>query len=466
MLRKIRIIIAALVFAAALFLFSDHTGTARQALGWLAEIQFIPALLALNSVAVIAIAVVTLVFGRVYCSVVCPLGIMQDLFSRIGGLRKKNRFGWKKPRVWVRIAFFAAFVVLFAAGLVSIASLIEPYSTFGRIVTAAMEGNAVTVAVAASFFIVIILFSFFGGRLWCNTVCPAGTVLGFISKYSLFRPVIDTEKCNGCTLCARNCKCSCINPQEHVVDTGRCVMCLDCLKNCRQGAISLRFAGFGKKKAVSAETSDKAVDASRRSFVAAAALVTSAATLGAQQIKVDGGLAALEDKKAPEREVPLKPAGSVSLKHFTDKCIACQLCVSKCPSAVLRPSSKLATLMQPELDFRMGWCRPSCNECSQVCPAGAIKPVTVEEKTSIAIGRAVWISENCVVVTDGVTCGNCARHCPAGAIKMVSTGFGSDLKVPSVNAERCIGCGSCEYHCPARPVSAIYVKGNEVHSQK
>ena len=101
-----------------------------------------------------------------------------------------------------------------------------------------------------------------------------------------------------------------------------------------------------------------------------------------------------------------------------------------------------------------------------ISPAGAIKPVSVEEKSSIRIGHAVWIRENCVVVTDGVSCGNCERHCPAGAIRMVPSAFDGDLMIPSVNAEQCIGCGSCEYHCPARPFSAIYVTGHEVHSTK
>ena len=99
-----------------------------------------------------------------------------------------------------------------------------------------------------------------------------------------------------------------------------------------------------------------------------------------------------------------------------------------------------------------------------MCPTDAIKPITVEEKSSTRIGHAVWVKKNCIPLTDGVACGNCAKHCPVGAIIMVPMPKGDGIvRVPSVNVERCIGCGTCENLCPARPLSAIYVEGNEVH---
>ena len=157
----------------------------------------------------------------------------------------------------------------------------------------------------------------------------------------------------------------------------------------------------------------------------------------------------------------------MSARNFAQHCTACQLCVAKCPNGVLRPSTDPMRLMQPELSFERGACRPECVECSTVCPTGAIKPITVEEKSSTMLGHAVWVKANCVVLTDGVACGNCARHCPAGAIMMVPSKPDDDTSpmVPAVNSAMCIGCGTCEYVCPARPFSAIYVEGHEVHSQ-
>lgn len=186
----------------------------------------------------------------------------------------------------------------------------------------------------------------------------------------------------------------------------------------------------------------------------------------AQQKKVDGGLAVVEDKAVPDRQTPIVPAGSGSLRSFAQHCTGCQLCVSACPNGVLRPSSSLLTLMQPEMSYERGYCRPECTRCADVCPAGAIKPITVEEKSSTRIGHAVWVKKNCIPLTDGVDCGNCARHCPSGAILMVPSDPDDAFSplIPAVNTERCIGCGACENLCPARPFSAIYVEGHRVHS--
>ena len=159
------------------------------------------------------------------------------------------------------------------------------------------------------------------------------------------------------------------------------------------------------------------------------------------------------------------PPGARSLRHFNAHCTGCQLCVSVCPNQVLRPSGKLMTLMQPEMSFERGYCRPECAKCAEVCPTDAIRLTDLAEKSSIQIGHAVWIAANCVVNTDGVTCNNCARHCPAGAIKMVhrDPDDPKSPRIPAVNEERCIGCGACENLCPARPFSAIYVEGHERH---
>ncbi len=171
------------------------------------------------------------------------------------------------------------------------------------------------------------------------------------------------------------------------------------------------------------------------------------------------------DKKIPERSTPLTPPGSLSACNMAQHCTACQLCVSACPNQVLRPSADLRKLMQPEMSYERGYCRPECTKCSEVCPAGAIRPITKADKSSVQIGHAVWVKKNCIPLTDGVQCGNCARHCPTGAIQMVpSIPEDKDSpKIPVINVERCIGCGACENLCPARPFSAIYVEGHERH---
>lgn len=204
-------------------------------------------------------------------------------------------------------------------------------------------------------------------------------------------------------------------------------------------------------------------DASKRNFLAITTLLVGSSVVKAQEMKVDGGLSIIGDKKIPKRATPVVPPGAKSLANFSTKCTGCQLCVSVCPNQVLRPSSTLLNFMQPEMSFHSGYCRPECTKCSEVCPTGAISLIDRAQKSSISIGTAHWIKKNCVVFSDKVSCGNCAVHCPSGAIQMVRTRSGKE--VPAINTERCIGCGACEYVCPAAPFSAIYIEGNNRHRE-
>ena len=488
MLRKIRIILASLFFIGVTLLFLDFTGTIHAWLGWMAKVQFLPAVLALNFGVVAVLLALTLIFGRVYCSVICPLGVMQDIISWIHGKTKKKnrfRFSYSPAKNWLRYGVLAVFVIALVAGLHSLVALVAPYSAYGRIASNLLApvyqwGNnffawiaeradsyafystevwiksGATFAVAAVTFIVVAVLAWKHGRTWCNTICPVGSVLGFFSKFSLFAPVIDTEKCRNCGLCGKQCKASCIDTKEHKIDYSRCVACMDCIDSCKDGAIHYAL----RKGAAKAKTQKDAPDQSKRAFMVSTAIAATAVAAKAQDMKVDGGLAEIERAAKPERQTRLVPAGSLSLRNFSNHCTACQLCVSACPNQVLRPSTSLLTLMQPEMSYERGYCRPECTKCSDVCPAGAIRPITLEEKSSTQIGHAVVCHENCVVNTDGVSCGNCARHCPAGAI---SRDDPRSPRIPVVNEERCIGCGACENLCPARPFTAIHVEGHEVH---
>ena len=501
MLRTIRLTLAIVFFAFITLLFLDFSGTLHSWMGWMAKIQFLPALLALNVGVVVLLVALTLLFGRVYCSVICPLGVFQDVISRFAGKRKKNRFRYSPALKWLRYGMLALFAVALVAGIRfhAVASLLEPYSSYGRIASNLFApvyqwGNNLlaywaeraysyafyetevwmkslsTFIIAVITLVVLAVLAWRSGRTYCNTICPVGTVLGFLSKYSLFKPVIDTTKCNGCGLCARNCKASCINSKAHEIDYSRCVACMDCLDKCKQGAITYTRRHKSNAAKASAQTQEKtstpdSIDDTRRAFLSATAVLATTAALKAQEKNVDGGLAVIEEKKIPARATAIIPPGALSARNFAQHCTACQLCVSVCPNQVLRPSSDFMKLMQPEMSYERGYCRPECTKCSEVCPAGAIRPITKADKSAIQIGHAVWIKENCICITDDVECGNCARHCPVSAIQMVASDPESQesIKIPVVNTERCIGCGACENLCPSRPFSAIYVEGHMMH---
>jgi polyferredoxin len=482
------------MFIGITLLFLDFTGTMHHWLGWMAKIQFLEAVLALNVVVIVALLVLTLVFGRIYCSVICPLGIMQDIFGWFGKKAKKNRYTYSKQKHALRMAFFTFMLILIVLGGGTIVQLLAPYSAFGRICTnllqpVYMAGNNVLAAIAEhydsyafyhtnvwmralpSLIISIVtlgilaVLAWRNGRTYCNTICPVGTALSIFAKFSWLKVHFDVDKCKNCSLCTKNCKAACIDYKTHTVDPLRCVVCGDCIKSCKFGALKYGHGGNGQPS--ESNKSNEPVDSSKRTFLLSSALVATAAMAQKKDKIMDGGLAEIEDKVAPERQTPIMPPGARSKQNFEQRCTGCQLCISECPNEVLRPSADLWHLMQPTMSYERGYCRPECNRCSEVCPAGAILPLKHEDKASTQIGHAVWIKKNCIPLTDGVECGNCARHCPVGAIEMVPSDPDDEASpyVPAVNENRCIGCGACENLCPARPFSAIYVEGHEVHKE-
>ena len=569
MLRKIRITLAAICFVAVTLLFLDFTGTLHLWFGWLAKIQFLPAVLALNFVVNAILLVLTLLFGRIYCSVICPLGIFQDCVSNLSSRRKgkKARFSYSKEIKWLRYGVLVLFVIALVAGLNALVALLAPYSAYGRMVQSLLApvwqwGNNLlawiaerqdsyafvtkdvwlkslpTLIVAAVTFVVVVALAWRNGRTYCNTICPVGTTLSFFSRFAMFRPVIDKSKCKSCHACERKCKAACIDVDNHKIDYSRCVDCFDCIDSCRLGALKYRFAwgrgvgsgstgaktpqnapvgskmtsdesknGQNRSSAVptpvaepvvrqgspTAEVTDngkgvstidatspvaepvEATDKGRRAFLVGGAAVIGGSLLSSipmraeeeeiKDKKRDGGFAEVLPKKAPNRKTPVTPFGSESVEKFYKHCTACQLCVTVCPNNVLRPSSRLEHLMQPEMSFEKGYCRPECVKCSEVCPAGAILKITPKEKTEWKVGTAGVDYDLCVVNRDGVSCGNCAHHCPVGAIRMVRKNPDDEKspRIPSVNEEKCIGCGACENLCPSRPISAITVNGYSVH---
>ena len=501
MLKRIRTILAAVFFLLITLLFLDFTGTLHAWLGWMAKIQFLPAVMALNVVVIAVLVALTLVFGRIYCSVICPLGVFQDLMARLH--RKKNKYAYSKEVAWLRYTMLALMVVAIVAGIGSLVQLLAPYSAYGRIATMLFQplwmlgNNALAtlaersdsyafysvdvwmrslpvLIIAAATLVILFILAWRNGRTYCNTICPVGTVLSFFARFSWLKIRFNIDKCKNCSLCSKNCKAACIDYKTHTVDYSRCVVCGNCIASCKFGALA--YSRHPSDSSDSSHPSNPShpshpsdsstpLDSSRRSFLLATALASTAAMAQKKEKLMDGGLAEIEDKTAPTRQTPLTPPGSLSASNLAKRCTGCQLCVSECPNHVLRPSTDLMHLMQPTMSYERGYCRPECTRCSDVCPAGAIKPLDDVEKSSIQIGHAVWIKKNCVVLTDEVECGNCARHCPAGAIEMVPSDPEDENspQVPAVNENACIGCGACEYVCPARPFSAIYVEGHEVH---
>lgn len=517
MLKKIRLTLAIVFWVLITWLLVDFTGTAHAYLGWMAKIQFVPALLALNVGALLFVVTLTLLMGRIYCSVICPLGVMQDAIAWFR--KKKNKYNYSPAKSTLRYTMLVLACAALALNVAWLGGLIFPYSTYGRIVSACVAPlyklannglaaiaehygsyafyevdvwfkSTAALIVALLTWTIIAILAWKGGRTWCNTICPVGTLLGLISRHSYLKMTIDNEKCKNCRKCERNCKAACIDINTLSIDYSRCVACGNCEKQCTFDAMHFTSAQQQKKETCKpAATKQKDEDTTgRRAVLTGVALLAGTAIAKAQKKiepkTTDGGLADLIKKEKPHREKPITPPGSLSIRNLRTHCTACQLCINACPNDVLRPSSSLDHFMQPEVSFERGYCRPECTRCSEVCPTSAIQPVTIEERTAIQVGHAVWTRNLCVPVKDGKPCGLCSRKCPAGAIQMVplQAGVHRDgrrwldadnkeiprnkvLLIPVVNEEKCIGCGACENLCPSNPISAIHVEGHEVHKE-
>ena len=282
MLHNIRILLAAIFFVGITLLFLDFSGTVQPWLGWMAKLQFLPSVLALNITSIVAVLALTLLFGRLYCSVICPLGVMQDVFAFIGKKSKSkkrrfaNKYSYSKPKTWLRLSVLGLMLIMLVAGFNAGFMLIAPYSAYGRIVSAGLQpiyiginnmlatwaegadsyafyhveqhNNPMALCVVAGVSaLILFVLAFRNGRTYCNTICPVGTALGYVSKYSWFKMRVDESKCIKCGLCMKNCKTSCINVQKDeaiTMDYTRCVDCGECEIVCPKGAISFTNTGM------------------------------------------------------------------------------------------------------------------------------------------------------------------------------------------------------------------------------
>jgi polyferredoxin len=296
MLRKIRIILAALCYIAVTLLFLGVSWRINLWLGWVAKIQFLPALMALNFGVLAGLIILTLLFGRLYCSIICPLGVMQDIISWFGRKSKKNRYTYSPEKRWLRYSVLAVFVICLIIGFAPVTTLLAPYSSYGRIVNSlfrplydllinglvAIESHfdsylfsdvEIWMRSVTTFIVALLTLGIIGvlawrhGRTYCNTVCPVGTLLSFFARFSLFRIQINEDKCRKCGLCTRNCKAAAIDFKNGTVDLSRCVACGDCIDKCHDGAISYRPLALKDRCAQRQKTADAQRVISLLSFV-------------------------------------------------------------------------------------------------------------------------------------------------------------------------------------------------------
>ena len=498
MWKAVRIAVALTVLA--LFALSFINLSNSEPAAWehaVERVQLAPAALgAMSGVAyagvILAVLVaLTLIFGRVYCSFICPLGILQDLVIRlrrsIDHLRGKERKGaairYAKPVPWVRYIVLALTLLSMLGGATLLLTWLDPYTIAARLAAAVLNplaaelhgGDAAqwgrygaAVGIVLGIGIIPLALAWWKGRLYCNTICPVGALLGLLSHRPLLRIGMDADACVLCGKCLKACKANCIDLKTHHVDTSRCVNCYDCVSACDNGLrprLTNPFRSPLQKKTVKKSPAppqpEEAPNATRRAFLGAVLCGVPATALSAckpgSAEAVSGDPATLGDNEASATT----PPGSISVPRFLDHCTGCGLCITACPTHVLQPSLTqhgLRGMMKPYLNFTKGFCNFDCNICSSVCPDGAIRPLPLPEKKQTQIALAEFHRELCIVQQNHTECGACTEHCPTKALYTKEGSF------PSCTPEQCIGCGSCVGVCPVKAISMQSGEGGKQYA--
>jgi ferredoxin len=495
-LKKIRVAVAIVMFLLAAVVFLDFTGRVPSAYAtFLGSLQLVPAIarlftgLTIASFGFLFILLLTIAFGRVYCSTICPLGTLQDIVIRLSGrMRFRRWYRHESAPVAIHYALLGASAIIVVAGSMALVDLLEPFSNFGRILTNLGDPVLVSVNNATAFILgrmrifglyhmpllhlqtmaVVLSLVFLGvlvylsakhGRLFCNLLCPAGALLSIVSRFSFFKIAIVEERCTDCGFCEMVCKANCIDAESKNIDFHACVGCYNCIDACP--TVAMKFEGFGAKRVT---TTPASVDKRRRAFFSA--IVASASTMLYPE------RAGAEDPVAKvvsydeSRKTPVTPPGAKNQSRFSNLCTACHLCISVCPSQVISPSLfeyGLAGIMQPRMNYNAAYCNYECVLCTQVCPSGALLPLDVVAKKEVQLGKTTFVKDDCIVITKKKDCGACSEHCPTKAVKMIP--YEGKLMLPEINNEICVGCGACEHACPTTPRKAIYVVANTVHQK-
>jgi len=492
--KKVRVAVSLVFFVLLTYILIDFRNNIPfQFVNGITFLQFLPSVLkfivvlSLSASGFLIVLFLTALFGRVYCSSICPLGTMQDLISHLAKkFNRKKRYKYTKPNNAFRYSFLAAFLIFYFSGSIYLVNLLDPYSNFGKIISnlarpAYIGVNnsfvwafekldlywlypydfrglpVVSLFFAFTFLAIVFFLSYKHGRLYCNSVCPVGTILGLISRYSLYKIKIDNDNCKGCGICERVCKANCIdmNKEDRKVDSSRCVACFNCFDVCPSAGI--HYVRNKKEKFIVAEK----VDESKRNFVATSLIYLIGLTSASlAQVKI----VPKKLSKIPiNKKNPVSPPGSKSIEFFKDRCTACHLCVTACPTQVLQPSYLeygFLGMMQPTMDYNKSFCNFECKICTEICPTGALQSLNLDDKKLVQLGKVNFVQDNCIVYTENTECGACSEHCPTKAVSMVPY---KNLLAPKTNPDICIGCGACEYACPVKPYKAIYVDGNTVH---
>jgi len=423
--------------------------------------------------------VATLVLGRFFCGWICPLGTLLDLLTP----KKRNTtpIPWLAGNIkyWILIPLLSASIFN-----LNLAGLLDPIAILLRGLTfffypllgfTAREGwvelyrlagehrDAVAPVYAllkayllpfretfyplaffsAFILVAIILLERYETRAWCRHLCPLGTLLGLLGRFSLFRRS-PHGLCSDCGQCRELCPTTF---DQGLLAKEECILCMECEQGCPHHRISFRQSWQMKLS--------EPVMPERRILLGGLA----------------GGimLAMPVRFRSPEKSATLlRPPGVRDEDDFLKKCVRCGECMKVCLKNALYPAAWQAGLdgiYTPLVIPRLGYCEYNCTLCGQVCPTGAIPNLPVEQKKREVIGKAVFLKDHCLPFARRTDCIVCEEHCPIPekAIRsrevqvMGLDGIMKTVKEPYIVEEICNGCGICQHICPVETQAGIRV---------
>jgi len=419
--------------------------------------RFDPLILTITSIAVralistallsIVLVIGTFIFGRFFCGFVCPLGTTIDIWDTLFRNQRSPKHEGINIKYFILLSLLTAaitgssFIHFFDPLIImerTFTLIIAPVATFFRGMIIPIAPVVYTEAIiAAMVFLCILGLGFIAPRYWCRSICPLGGLFALLSKFSIFKFSF-SDTCTQCALCDPICPTGAISSENQQIDSAECIACLRCQHECAQHAISYR-----------ADRTHIPLKMSKRQFLIAlgAGIITAPLSRSLLHSKTSGRL--------------LRPPGSVPEPSFLNMCLHCGKCMKVCPTNGLQPcilESGVNGLWTPRLTPRIGGCEKNCNMCGQVCPTGAIRNLTPEEKTFVKMGTAVIDRSRCIAWEQDKVCLICDEACPYDAISSKNeTIQGTALLRPFVDERICTGCGLCEARCPIDGAAAIQV---------
>lgn len=432
----------------------------------------------------LVVMALTLVFGRFFCSILCPMGTTIDIFDRIVQ-RPRRRFAQKGSKTGFRSLGIVKYVMLscilgasiagvsfvFLASPLSLATRLYGLAFFpalarpldigitgireaGRIIgVPVFEYTSVSAqAFVLQWFTLITAVLILGSgivtrRFWCRYLCPAGAILAVLSMRPYLKRHV-SDSCTRCGVCRRMCPMDAVGKDPVNTRSGDCIACGRCARECPVGAV--RFSAVGSRP----NGRESPFSKHRRGL-----MISGLGGLGAALVCLSLPEVLRGKTSGGAGSSLIRPPGALPEDDFLARCIRCGECMKACPTNTLQHtglSSGLAGFMSPVITPRRGPCEPSCTRCGSVCPTGAVRALSHEEKIWAKVGTASVIRKKCLAWEFGRACLVCDEVCPFGAIDLKRVKE-SRVAVPFVNEKRCNGCGFCENACPVPSESAIVI---------